>query len=274
MTKKYTLDIIIPAYNCIKTIGRTLDSLVKQTDKNFLVLVIDDYSTEDILSVIMQYKDKLCIKYIRNPENRGCGMSRQRGIEESNADYISFLDSDDILLPNAVEDWMKEIEQTNPEVIYSPFFYIRDENSPISIRYDTLCMCHGKVYNTEFLRKYDIQEAEEVKCIDDVYFNWQVFDLATNVSLLKIPTHIQINTTDSITHTKRFLSQVIPDHGLARKLAIQKILRFKADPMCNYKAIEKKIKILLRQEAENHKKIINKISQEYLNSYFLKGGLD
>jgi glycosyltransferase involved in cell wall biosynthesis len=170
------LEIIIPAYNCETTLKRTLNSLVAQTNKAFTVLLVDDCSTQDIRTIADDYKDKLSIQYVRNTENVGCGMTRQKGIDETKADYITFLDADDILLPNAIDLWLNEINQTKPEVIYSPFFFFTKEC--ISIRQNGFFMCHGKVYNVNFLKKYDICETPEVLCVDDAYLNWQVFDLA------------------------------------------------------------------------------------------------
>ena len=71
------IDVIIPAYNCTKTLDRTMGSLVAQFNKNFKVIVVDDCSTEDIKSIVEQYAHLLDIKYVRNEKNMKCGMSRQ-----------------------------------------------------------------------------------------------------------------------------------------------------------------------------------------------------
>ena len=63
------INVIIPAYNCSKTLGRTLASLVAQTDQNFEVIIIDDCSTENIKNIIDDYNNKLKIIYIRNENN-------------------------------------------------------------------------------------------------------------------------------------------------------------------------------------------------------------
>jgi glycosyltransferase involved in cell wall biosynthesis len=60
------INVIIPAYNCCLTLGRTLSSLVAQTDENFEVIIVDDCSTEDIKSIVDDYSNKLNITYIRN----------------------------------------------------------------------------------------------------------------------------------------------------------------------------------------------------------------
>ena len=60
------IDIIIPAYNCSKTIGKTLASLVAQTNNDFNVIIVDDCSTEDFRPIIRDYEKILNIKYIKS----------------------------------------------------------------------------------------------------------------------------------------------------------------------------------------------------------------
>lgn len=253
------LEIIIPAYNCSKTLNRTLDSLIYQTNKNFKVLIIDDCSTEDIKSIINTYFGKLNITYIRNEKNIGCGMSRQRGIDETTADYITFLDSDDILLPNAVEDWLKVINQQQPDVIYSPFceFY----KNRFRIKNNGFFMTHGKVYNVDFLRKYDIRESEQVKCNDDIYLNWQVFDLASDIYLLRTLTNVYIIREDSVSNSKGFTFWATVEFKKVENLAKQQISRFKNIPLLQYREIGKQVDYLLFEDRENHEKQIEEIKK-------------
>lgn len=96
------LKIIIPCYNCLETLPKTLASLLSQTDSDFLVHLIDDASTQDLSPIIEHFSQYLNIVVTRNETNVGCGMSRQVGIDNIDADYITFLDSDDVLMPYAV----------------------------------------------------------------------------------------------------------------------------------------------------------------------------
>ena len=197
------LQIIIPAYNCSKTLARALDSLATQVNKNFNVILVDDCSSEDLLSILNQYKNKLDIKYIRNDKNIGCGMSRQRGIDEADAEYIAFLDADDILLPNAVDLWLHEIKN-KPEVIYTPYI---PKTGRFWLTLNTsfpLYMCHGKCYNREFLIKNNIREIPEIYYNDDVYFNFLVFTLAEKIAISYEITHIYMITAGSITQDKNY----------------------------------------------------------------------
>lgn len=234
------MEIIMPAYNCAETIGRALDSLVCQTNQNFTVLIVDDCSSQDIYSIIQCYKDKLNIRYIRNEKNVGCGMTRQRGIDETAADYIAFLDADDQLLPDAVEVWSKEIEANHPEVIYSPwireliFFTLTQVAGPLG-------MCHGKVYNVDFLRKYDIQESPEIRCKDDFYLNIQVFSLAEKVSLLDTYTYRYIENANSVTKQIWFLKRHRYEEKVTESMALSKVARFKEATIGPYCELEDKI---------------------------------
>ena len=95
-----------------------------QTDTDFLVHVIDDCSTEDLSPIIDMHKN-LNIRVTRNEKNLGCGMTRQVGIDSTTADYIAFLDSDDVLMPYTVELWKCAVK-ANPfiDLFHSYFFLL------------------------------------------------------------------------------------------------------------------------------------------------------
>lgn len=245
------MEIIIPAYNCTKTLGVALDSLVAQTNKNFTVLIVDDCSSQDIYSIIEQYSDKLNIRYVRNEQNVGCGMTRQRGMDETTADYIAFLDSDDRLLPEAIDIWTREIQVNRPDVIYSPHMRMRGDK--LSHHTPTpLHMCHGKVYNVEFMRRYDIQESEDIKCNDDLYLNLQAFSLAQKVSILDTPTCLWVYTEGSITTQKGFAWRATAERKLTFDLAASRVSRFKSNLLEQYKELDRKIYCDIMLPKENN----------------------
>lgn len=168
------IDVIIPAYNCTSTLDRTLGSLIAQTDKDFITTIIDDCSTENLIPIIDRYKDILNIKYIRNETNLGCGMTRQVGIDNTEQKFITFLDSDDMFLPYTVETF-NSIIKANPNVEFlHTYFYeqikIQGETA-LCLREDNYTACHGKLYNVESLKKYNIRNSPDVKWADDSYFN-------------------------------------------------------------------------------------------------------
>lgn len=194
------INVIIPAYNCRSTLGRTLSSLVAQTDTDFEVIVVDDCSTEDIKSIVDDYTNKLNIIYIRNEQNLGCGMSRQVGIDNAIQKFITFLDSDDMFMPYTVETF-NSIISLNPEIEYlHSYFYeqVLLDNSPaLYLHEDNYTACHGKLYNIELIKKLGIKNSPLVKYADDSFFNSMCSELM-KMSIIKIPTVLWTNNKNSI----------------------------------------------------------------------------
>jgi len=95
--------VIIPTYNRAEKLKHCLDSLAKQTYKNFEILVCDDGSTDNSKDVVEQFKDVLDIKNFWNENWGGPARPRNVGIKNAKADWVCFLDSDDLWFPNKLE---------------------------------------------------------------------------------------------------------------------------------------------------------------------------
>jgi glycosyltransferase involved in cell wall biosynthesis len=94
-TVKCLISVIIPAYNRPNELKRALDSLTRQTRKDFEVIVCDDGSSEDLRSVVLAFQDLLNIKYLRIENSGGPARPRNTAIAQARGEWISFLDSDD-----------------------------------------------------------------------------------------------------------------------------------------------------------------------------------
>lgn len=98
------ISVIMPAYNSEKTISDAIQSAVEQTYKNIEVIIIDDCSQDETVkkATIYARKDNR-IKILKNSTNMGVALSRNRGIETANGEWIAFLDSDDMWAPEKIE---------------------------------------------------------------------------------------------------------------------------------------------------------------------------
>lgn len=100
------VSIIIPVYNRSNLFRETLISCCQQTYKDLEIIVIDDGSEEDIVSVIKElsftYRILDMVKYVRQ-ERLGGNVARNRGVREAHGDFIQFLDSDDLIHPEKIE---------------------------------------------------------------------------------------------------------------------------------------------------------------------------
>lgn len=94
--------VVIPLFNKENFIEHTLRSVLNQTFQDFELLIINDCSTDNSLRVAENIQDPR-IKIIQHPVNKGLSASRNTGIKNAQADYIAFLDADDLWKPNFLE---------------------------------------------------------------------------------------------------------------------------------------------------------------------------
>lgn len=116
------VSIILPIYNVSKYIERSVNSLLNQTYNNIEIIMVDDGSTDDSLDVMKELKkiDKR-IK-IFTQENLGSGLARQKGIDNSTGEYIIFVDPDDYLEVDAIQNNIEIMKNENPDVIVNGYF--------------------------------------------------------------------------------------------------------------------------------------------------------
>ncbi len=107
---------MVPAYNSGKTIARTIESILQQTDERYKVIIVNDGSDDDTEEICKRYLQTNKIYYIFQ-ENRGLGGARNRGMELVDTPYVSFLDSDDWLMPQYVEKFAHHLERHKEENI-------------------------------------------------------------------------------------------------------------------------------------------------------------
>jgi glycosyltransferase involved in cell wall biosynthesis len=112
------LSVIIPTYNRAAYLRRTLDSVFEQTISDYEVIVVDDGSKDSTEKVIAQLvKDKPAqgerIRYLFQ-RNQGKSVALNYGLSEARGDWIAFQDSDDLWLPNKIEEQFRAIRQSAP----------------------------------------------------------------------------------------------------------------------------------------------------------------
>lgn len=98
------ISVIIPVYNAEKTLGRCIDSVLRQKPR-LEVILIDDCSTDGTLEACREYQSRYSNVYvICNSSNVGQGLSRNVGIKEATGTYLAFVDADDMISEYMFED--------------------------------------------------------------------------------------------------------------------------------------------------------------------------
>ncbi|RKS50579.1 glycosyltransferase involved in cell wall biosynthesis [Gillisia mitskevichiae] len=113
---KEPITFIIPSFNREQLISRAIDSVLKQTNSNWELLIIDDGSNDGTKDLINSYLTDSRITYVYQ-ENKGVSVARNIGINLASNNYIIFLDSDDELYPFLLEE-LHKIDLRNYDLIF------------------------------------------------------------------------------------------------------------------------------------------------------------
>ena len=208
------LGIVIPAYKRKDCLRKTLQSLVLQTKQSFYVVVVDDHSPEPLKDVVDEFKWKLHIKYIYAEQNGGPGVARQIGLNycyEKNFDYVIFLDSDDLLYPQAVARLDYEAQLSKSDIVSSGFWIEGKETGGRRVTEKNKTFVHGKIYNIDFLKRNDIT-FPDLRVNEDLCFNLKAFGLAQNIKYLDETLHLFCQEPSSITRNGENGYNLSADH--------------------------------------------------------------
>jgi glycosyltransferase involved in cell wall biosynthesis len=134
--KRLTVSVIIPTYNRARLIVEAIESALAQTRVPDEILVIDDGSTDNTQAVLERFGAPV---HVLRQANRGRSAARNTGIREATSDAVLFLDSDDLLLPNAIEEFVTVLEERpDVDVVYANAKMIDAEGRLIAIYADRM----------------------------------------------------------------------------------------------------------------------------------------
>mgnify|MGYP001065538730 FL=1 len=127
------VSVVMPAYNAEKYIGEAIRSVQSQTYTNWVLLVIDDCSTDhtvDVVQAFVNTDDR--IRLFRNTRNLGAAKTRNRGLELSEGEWVALLDSDDIWHSDKLEKQLAVALNSGSEIIYCSCSLISSDGEKIS----------------------------------------------------------------------------------------------------------------------------------------------
>lgn len=258
------ISIIMPVYNAEKYLGETLQSILKQTYKDFEILCINDASIDTSLEILKNFQcvDKR-IRILENNEHSGAALSRNVGIREAKGKYITFLDGDDIFEEEMLELAYRAMERYDVDIVMYEYMHVSSEhiyerrciqrrerfvekycNSPFSIRAcepiefmnwkDGPC---NKLYKRSFIISNKL-EFQTLPSSNDVYF--------VQMALLLSEKIIALNDRRVMLYAR--------DHDEPTRISRDR------DPMCVYRAMVK-----LGQEL-----IARKVFSEVFQHYYCR----
>ncbi len=199
------ISIIIPVYNVENYIRTCIESILIQTYPYFELILIDDGSSDLSPKIIDEYGAKDPRLKVIHQKNKGVSIARNVGIEQAQSPWICFIDSDDWVEPNYIENFITAVKQKeNNTCIYQGILFDYDNKIPNEpfFQYDNISFnisskgkiaqykllhngCpYGKLYNKNLLMKYNIRFQPNISIHEDHIFVWSYLQYVENITLV------------------------------------------------------------------------------------------
>lgn len=227
MEKKPFFSVIVPAFNAEALIGVCVNGVLSQTEPDFELILIDDGSTDNTLSVIQEYKKQDARIKVIHQENKGHTGARNTGLTYAKGEYILFLDCDDSLDENVLEECKKTILQSSCEIVifgicqYTPsgeklfknlvedgIYHPKDENNPLCSQllmspegtFTFPKSLSGKAFSKELIQKCQPQIPKNILMGEDGIAFIKAMLLSETIAVISHVRYLYYQREDSISH--------------------------------------------------------------------------
>lgn len=213
------ITIALPIYNVAPYVKESLLSALNQTYENIEIIAVDDKGTDNsmdiVRSVIASHPRGNIVRIIEHPRNLKTGATKNSALDNANGEYIYFMDSDDIIIPECIQIFYERMKETQVDVILgshvqckkndpsnllniftAPDCIIKEEQAILKytrnlIREKYPVPMWNKLYDIKFIQKYNI------RCIphhlqEDPWFSFQVCLYASSFATINKITYKQI----------------------------------------------------------------------------------
>ncbi|ERL44698.1 group 2 family Glycosyl transferase [Lactiplantibacillus paraplantarum] len=199
------ISIVIPFYNAGDVLKNCIESVTTQIGVSWELILVDDGSTDESSKIATDFSRKYENIQVFRQANQGVSVARNRGISLSKGKYIYFLDSDDVIKRNALQNMIRDVVTDKyPDLIIFGYEMINVNRiitkqipkkrvlSGCTFRTDILSIENevdlnsiwNKCYRLEFLKEIFVDFPEGVRIGEDAVFNYSVFRKVNIVSLL------------------------------------------------------------------------------------------
>lgn len=127
MNSGFWLSILIPVYNVEAYLIECLTSVTTQINSKIEIIALDDCSTDNSLNLLNNFAEKTSIKIMQHETNQGLSAARNSMLDVAQGTYIWFLDSDDIMEPNAINQLKAIADNCSPDLVMCDFRVLRDQ---------------------------------------------------------------------------------------------------------------------------------------------------
>lgn len=210
------ISVIVPVYNVEKYLKKCLDSIINQSYKNIEIILVDDGSNDTSGKICDEYEKKDERIKVIHKKNGGLSDARNVGIEESKGEYICFIDSDDYIEPNMIEDLYKACIDYNVKIAScdkirelengKKVFEKKYESSRMITKkeaYSNMLLFDPAVCDKMFERSlFDEVKFPKGKLYEDILTTNKLIEQCDNLYHIAKPYYHYIQRNNSIVHQK------------------------------------------------------------------------
>lgn len=209
MPDRPRVSIIIPVFNVEAYLRECLDSVLRQTVREWECICIDDGSPDGSGAILEEYGARDArFKIIRQP-NRGVAVARNQGLERARAPYLTFIDSDDWLEPSALECLLASAEEHSADIVMCAAFIHHSAREGVDVEApysssgdlpeaavsnrsfsgDALVdvSCWAKLFKTEIITRNRVLFIRDLKISEDMEFSTRMLCHSRRISILRTP---------------------------------------------------------------------------------------
>lgn len=216
------VSLIIPVYNAEKYLRRCLTSAMEQTFQDMEIIIVNDGSTDDSLTICQEYQRMDPRFRIIDKENTGVSDSRNRAIAEAHGEYLQFMDSDDWLTPDATESFVYAAKKFDCDLVIADFYrvdkavftekqHIRERGpltreqfaeymmqEPADFYYGVLW---NKLYRKSIITENRLSMDTELRWCEDFLFNLSFIRHAERFTAIQTPIYYYMKRKGSLVST-------------------------------------------------------------------------
>lgn len=231
---KELISVMIPAYNAEKYIGRCLESLKNQTYSNIEIVIVNDGSKDNTQLICEEYVNKDSRFRLINQKNGGEGAARNKGLSEAKGKYLCFVDADDYVYPDFIENMYSMHNKYNAELVICGFTELKgaevlnetsgdiqvmnQEQSMASLLLETSFKGYvwNKMFDLDIIRKKKLHFDETLAVWTDVLFVFQYMLNIKTTIFNPEPKYYYIYIENSASHLANHLLGVEKSYSAIR----------------------------------------------------------
>lgn len=228
------ISVVVPVYNVEKYLGECLESLINQTFRDIEIICINDGSSDNSFNILEEYAKKDSRIIVINQKNSGVSNARNKGVDIASKDYIAFIDSDDWVDKNYLEELYNAITKNNCDIAVATIIRKRPNSQKYRVHYteekiySTLeekinacqvpicCYVWGKLFKTNLVKKLKFRENVY---FEDVIYTPQILDMSDK--LVTVPNVVYWYRVNQNSIVKKPTKKKQFDSYSAKKFAIE-----------------------------------------------------